>query len=468
MRARISRVLWLIAIVVSPGLADQARSSPYAELAAGRVAELDARLNGLQAAFERDADAEEALQSAIFAFEALPRHTQAAEANLDSWIERYPRSYAARLARGFYRYQRGANTRGRDYVKDTPPENFETMHGWFEKAHQDLHASLELAARPVATRIVLMEAAMRSGTRKEIEELYQSAIAYAPRSMNLRKSYMQSLEPRWGGSEEKMIRYAARSRIELGGGPDADRLEAMIPGDRGLRLSEAKEYEPAYAAFSQAIALADRPIYRCSRAFVAYHLHKQAEMLADVRAALVGRPYADYCCDVRASFVAQNDKLPDGFELVDGFLQHDPDHVGLLVQRGWLYKERGDLPNAYKDFAHAAEFGNAWAQTMAGKYLFNGSGGVAVDRDKGLSLLRLAADQGEPNARLSVVQALQATGRNDEAAREQARYAASAAPPAPRSALESLLDLLTPPRAAALLVILIALLLGLRWWRKRR
>ena len=196
--------LWLIAIVVSPALADQARISPYAELAAGRVAELDARLNGLQAAFERDADAEETLQSAFVAFEALPRHTQAAEANLDSWIERYPRSYAARLARGFYRYQRGANARGRDYVKDTPPENFETMHGWFEKANEDLHASLELAARPVATRIVLMEAAMRSGTRKEIEEHYQSAIAYAPRSMSLRTSYMQSLEPRWGGSEEEI------------------------------------------------------------------------------------------------------------------------------------------------------------------------------------------------------------------------------------------------------------------------
>ena len=46
--------------------------------------------------------------------------------------------------------------------------------------------------------------------------------------------------------------------------------------------------------------------------------------------------------------------LPDGFERVDGLLRRDPDHAGLLDRRGWLHKERGDLPNADKDFAHAA------------------------------------------------------------------------------------------------------------------
>lgn len=466
---RFLMVLCLIAGMVPPALADQAGGSPYAELRAGRVAELDARLNGLQTAFERDERAEDdALQPAFGAFDNLPRNAQETEANVAQWIARYPRSYAARLARGIYRFQRGLDARGEKSAKETPPESFEKMRDWFEMAREDFHASLDLAAKPVVTRTFLIAAAMRSGSKQEIDEHYRSAIAYAPRSMALRETYMQSLEPRWGGSEQEMTRYAALTRTELTDTRKADRIEGMIPGDRGLRLMEAKDYAPAHDALSRAIALADRPIYRCVRAYVADKLQKQPDMLADMQAALAGRPYAGYCGDLAAAFVGQNHNLPGAFEIVDGFLQHDPDHAGLLGQRGWLLKERGDMASAYKDFAHAAELGDVWAQTMAGKYLFNGWGGVAVDREKGLALLRRAADQGEPSARLSVVQALQAMGRSDEAVREQARFARPAGPPVARSWLESLSDLLTPTSAAALLGVLFAGLLGLRWWRGRR
>ncbi len=466
---RLLMVLCLIAGLVPPAVADQASSSPYTELRAGRVAELDARLNGLQTAFERDERAgDDALQAAFGAFDNLPRNAQETEENLAQWIARYPRSYAARLARGIYRFQRGLDARGEKSAKETPPESFEMMRDWFEKAREDFHASLDLAAKPVVTRTFLIAAAMRSGSKQEIDEHYRSAIAYAPRSMALRTTFMQSLEPRWGGSEQEMMRYAALTRTELTDTRNADRIEAMVPGDRGLRLMEAQDYAPAHAALSRAIDLADVPIYRCVRAFVADKLQKQADMLADMQAALAGRPYAGYCGDLAAAFVGQNHNLPGAFEIVDGFLLRDPDHAGLLAQRGWLLKERGDMASAYKDFVRAADLGNAWAQTMAGKYLFNGWGGVVADREKGLALLRRAADQGEPSARLSVVQALQAMRRSDEAASEQARFAKAAGTPVARTWFESLSELLTPSSTAALLGVLLAALLGLRLWRSRR
>jgi TPR repeat protein len=95
------------------------------------------------------------------------------------------------------------------------------------------------------------------------------------------------------------------------------------------------------------------------------------------------------------------------FELVDGYLQHNPRHEGLLTKRGWELQERGDLAAAYRDYVAAAEQGSVWAQTMAGRYVFSGRGGVPVDKEKGLALFRAAARSGDRDAQLCLVQALQ-------------------------------------------------------------
>jgi TPR repeat protein len=458
-----------------PAIAQEAaavtREAIVAALRSGDLAALDARLNALQGAFDADPRAEGALVDAFAAFRGLPAGYATAAQDLDAWVERYPKSYAALLARGTYAIQRGMRARGEKWSRDTPREAFEEMEGWFDRGRRDLDASLTLAARPLLSYLELIGAAMRSGWREDLERHYAAAEALAPRSITLRVLYMQHLQPRWGGSYQAMEDFARRSAAALGPGPDLDRLKAMIPADRAS-AAERNDFPRAEALYSEAIALADRARYRCGRAWVRMKQQRTAEAVADIVAAAKVRQGVSYCHNTAAWIGRENWQTPGILEALDEFLQEDPDHAAMLNQRGWIRQQRGDLTSAFVDYRRAAELGDAWAETMTGKFLFSGWGGVSADREKGLEWLRRAAEKGEPNAQLSVVQALEAMGRRDEAAREKARYAAlgrgrGAGREGPAAAIEdervSTVNLVL---AGAALLLLVALFLVLRAGRR--
>jgi TPR repeat protein len=111
------------------------------------------------------------------------------------------------------------------------------------------------------------------------------------------------------------------------------------------------------------------------------------------------------------------------FELVDGYLQGNPRHAGLLIRRGQALQHRGELPAAYRDYSLAAEQGDVWAQTMTGRFVFNGWGGVPVDHERGLELFRAAAATGDKEAQRCLTDALERLGRRDEAAQAKQRLA---------------------------------------------
>lgn len=473
---RVTLLILLSLVLGGTALAAHARSgeaAPSAALLEARYAELDARLNRLQAEFERDPSTEAALFEAFKSLSKSRTQRERIEANFDAWIALFPESYAARLARGLYRLERGLEARGDDYISKTAAQNLAEMNRWLVLARPDLQASLRLNAKPLLSRIALLKVAMRTGTRREIDAHYEAAISYAPRSLRLRTTYLYSLEPRWGGSRQAMIRYLEQTRSELGEGPEFRRLQAILAEDEGDAQSKREQFDKAHEAYSKAIALDDRPYYRCVRAFVAIKREKRDEAIADMRAALTGHPPAPYCTETMAWIVEHDNDLPGAFELVDGFVRQDPDNARLLKQRGWLYQQRGEMARAYTDYAHAAESGDAWAQTMAGKYLFNGWGGE-VDRERGLALLKQAAEQGDINAQTSVIQALRTMGREEEAQVAQKTYAAippqrssTSAPPQP-SWLDWLDEGTTRLSLVGMIVGLIILWIALRYQRARQ
>ena len=78
-------------------------------LQAGRYADLDARMNGFQQAYRSGAiDDLELLRE----FGAFARTDSALQDKLDAWVQEYPGSYAAHLARGIYYFRCGVVTRG--------------------------------------------------------------------------------------------------------------------------------------------------------------------------------------------------------------------------------------------------------------------------------------------------------------------------------------------------------------------
>jgi tetratricopeptide (TPR) repeat protein len=399
------------------------REDILAMLQQGDYDGLDLRLNALQKRFEEDAGAEDALLGGFRVFGAVHSDTDAVEQALTGWVERYPQSYAARLARGIFYIDRGLDARGTQYASKTSARQFEQMEHWFERGREDLNASLELSSKPLLTHMWLITQAMRSRADHGEERYYRTALAYAPRSIELRVLYMTQLEPRWGGSYEEMEAHAKDSEAALGPGEQINRLYRMIAEDRGHVLMDQEKYAAAHAVYTEAIERHGGRGLRCGRARARAMLDRWPEAVQDVTEAMQEPKPHGFCADTAAWMAGRQSDYPGMFELMDGYLQHNPRHAELLTRRGWALQQRGELAAAYEDYALAAEDGNVWAQTMTGRYVFNGWGGVPVDHEKGLALFRAAAETGDANAQLCLVEALQYLGRKEEAGRVNQRFA---------------------------------------------
>jgi Domain of unknown function (DUF4034) len=205
------------------------RRESRALLEGDRYAELDARMNGFQQAY-RDNSLDDV--GLVREFAAFMVADPALEAKFAAWIQSYPRSYAARLSRGIYYVKCGTQTRGTKYMSHTTREQVQGMTHYLDKAQRDLEDSLALEPKPTASYRYLIKVGMEYGTKKKNRELLSAALQLDPISIMIRRTYMMTLETRWGGSLGEMTSFLEESRKA---GVPADQLQslgAMIDKER--------------------------------------------------------------------------------------------------------------------------------------------------------------------------------------------------------------------------------------------
>lgn len=403
---------------------EQARTHVIEALKGGDYAALDAELNGLQLRLDQSAADEQAVWDAFSPFEDLIPEPADAEALLRAWVERYPRSYAAHTALGMHYLHLARKARGTQYAQNTSVTRMDAMYGWMGPARKELSLSLSLSQRPLLSYFTLMAAASYAGPRKEVEANFRAGIALAPGSPNLRSAYMDRLKPRWGGSYDLMQAFADDSAPFIENPSDVAAMRAQIPTDQGAVEAVAGHYEAAEALYTSALDLSDQAQLHCQRAWVRMERQDWAGTVEDLTRARAAEGSGYECVTAVAKFANRRTDYPDMLDLLDAFIGFNPRAPELYVRRGWILHQNGRRLDALKDFLRAADLGDTYGQTMAGKYLFLGDSDVPKDRDRGLALLRAAAEQGDRNAQLSVVQALEMLGRKDEAEAAKTYYAA--------------------------------------------
>lgn len=423
---------WLVMAVcvgacsASPAGEPVLREQLLGALVSGDFKQLEQAYSTAQQDFERDRTTDTKLGEVHYALSDLSQRLdhQTASRRLDEWAQQFPSSYAAKTVRGVYLSERAMQARGGKFSSETSEEQFAEMHQWNALAKQDLLASLKLTRYPLISHVELYRIAMVGSDDQDRSIHFAKAYEMAPASMQLHKQVMVSLTPRWGGAYELMQAYVDKVGPELGSDKDRGILKSMIIEDRAATLTKEKKYEEAYALYGEAILLRDSTTYLCKRAYLGTLLKKPAvSILNDLKAAVAKDVPYTYCATMAASFARANINDAATLPLLDAYLKHFPRSAELYNARAWVHQERNDQVSAFPDLLKSAELGNAWGQTMAGKYLFSGWGGT-LDRVKALGLLKAAAEQGEPNAQLSVVQALEFLGKPDEAQLAKQRYAA--------------------------------------------
>ena len=178
-------------------------------LTQAQYAELDRRMNGYQGAYESHVLNEDGLLRAFAAFDVSD---PALEGNLNAWVAAFPRSYAARLARGGYYFVCGTQTRGTRDVAHTTQAQLSGMSFYYGKAQRDLKDSLAMDAKPLLSYNVLIRIEMESGTQQSARTFLNAALKIDPNAMSVRRAYMRSLQTRWGGSLNEMLEFMQETR----------------------------------------------------------------------------------------------------------------------------------------------------------------------------------------------------------------------------------------------------------------
>jgi tetratricopeptide (TPR) repeat protein len=261
---------------LSPRLA--ARLELLALLRDRKFAELTRRVEAAQAAFEQDPSRE---AETAQLWDAFATADPSVGPLLDAWAEAVP-SYAPRVALGIYESSLGWKARGGKWASETPRARFDAMDEHFRRARENLFRALEMHPRLVVAYEKLLSIGRAGGApRGELLRYTEPVGQICPSCVYPLWIYLESLEPRWGGSYEEMDRFVAGLAPRIAKYPQLAVLAGAAAEDRGDSASDAGDYEAALRLYNEALDHGDYWVYRRSRGGALYRLKRYEEALAD-------------------------------------------------------------------------------------------------------------------------------------------------------------------------------------------
>jgi len=338
-------------------------------LSTHRYAELDARFSAIQQMYERGAINDEQLRDA---FRAFYFSTPALAPDFDEWVKKFPRSYAARLARGIFYKKLGEAARGNAFASETSDEQFAGMERLLGVASADFDLSLSLTGKPLLTLLHQLTVAQSLGQSAEERALLDRSIAMDPNNYVVRYAYMYTLQSRWGGSLEQMKQFLKECR------------KAHLSADQLRSLEAVMADEEAFTA--RYVEHDDDAALRAYRKEAKLNPKRSCTPCGPIEQA--------------ADTLVEEAKYGDAIPLYSKVLAHDPKDIDALYRRGFSELQDRRPKAAVRDIRRAAELGNPDAEDLLGKMYLVGTT-LPQNRDKAIEWLTKAANQGfEPSKAL--------------------------------------------------------------------
>lgn len=219
-----------------------------------------AQLNHLLAeslrAVESDIDKEMKLREAYRAFD---QDDPSWALLFDRWIAQHPQQHQGYLARATYLVHRGWKARGGAFINETPKENLDRMTEFMNRAQSDLTRTLDLEASALWAYCLRIRIAKAGGNYPEALRALEQATARYPLTYLGRKYYLESLDPKWGGTLLSMISFANSAQQHVGSNPRLQQLVSYAHYEAGRMAYIRKEYSQALEYLSIAIDKGTQP-----------------------------------------------------------------------------------------------------------------------------------------------------------------------------------------------------------------
>jgi tetratricopeptide (TPR) repeat protein len=362
-----SAVIWiLLGTLVCAQHAIAAVADATELLRKERYQTLDSDYSAIQRKFERGDISGEDLRDAFREFYPTDRDLAS---KLDGWVNAFPKSYVARLARGMYYKKLGFEERGSKYISETSAAQLHNMDTALGKAIKDFGDSITMNPKPFLSYFHMIDIGRAYAGPSYTRALFDHALDLEPRSFALRQKFMLALEAKWGGSLEEMNQFLEECRrADL---PTAQfrQLQSMVYENIGWeRENHDGDHAAAEAAYRKAIELGS----------------------ADCTSCLIS---------ALTTILIEERKFGDALPLLDRYLEGKPGDTWALGTRGFAYFESGKPVDAFADWRVSATAGDAFSQNRLGVLYMTGiPGHMAQDPKTGIDWLRKSADQGNAEA----------------------------------------------------------------------
>jgi hypothetical protein len=342
---------------------------PLDWLKSGDYSALDSYYSQQQQAYEAGGIADEELYAS---FRKLYEDSPGNERFFTGWVEAYPGSYSAVLARGTYLYRMAWAVRGDNYISDIPASQIEAMKSLLARARLDLSASLTLTDKPYLSTLYLLNVAMLNGTVAERRQWFERGTSIDPNSSLVRVRYMFSLRPRWGGSYQEMRGFLKQCEQQSLPPRLLARLNILIHADLAEDAMRTADNQKIFDEWQQVIELAS----------AAGEEPSTEALIGFTRAAQ----------DLNRSMDAQR-----GLNLLEG---RSPNDAWSQARLGWIYLQAHQDDKAWSFLTRAAGQNDPWAQFVLGHGIHDGIATLhkAPDQQAGLAWIRRSAEQCFPDA----------------------------------------------------------------------
>lgn len=217
-----------------------------------KAKEIDAQLDAILAGYYAGQVPEGALRLAYYA--NFDYSAAVVESMIDSWLHQSPESAHALVARGIHRVARAQGFRGDRFYRDTPAEAIDKMAREAQLARTDLERALAQNPRIWPAYEALVDVARLSGDAELGSDALKGALRVDRKNYYVRERYAAMLEPRWGGSWEKMDRVASDAAQYLDRNPRLVLLRTLALASRGWPPYHADDYPKALELYERGIA----------------------------------------------------------------------------------------------------------------------------------------------------------------------------------------------------------------------
>jgi tetratricopeptide (TPR) repeat protein len=290
--------------------------------------ELTSFLENCQNNFKKDWRYESQLLDAYDAFR-LPAYDPTTEKIFNDWIRQFQNSPVPFLARATYYLSLGLYARGEKWASETTGKQFREMNAYFSKSEQDIDTALKLDFSQIIGYRNLIMINMRNGELVQREQLMKKVVQMYPCCYEVRRYYIRGLTPRWGGSYEKMKRFANDSQQYAAKNPQLRLLKGFVSWDQGRMLELDHQNKPALAAYTKALDCGRCWDFYFDRAGLYLRMDEYRKALDDVNEAIVLSPQSTECYYLRAAVLSAMDNINDALKDLK------------IANRIWPYDDEG-------------------------------------------------------------------------------------------------------------------------------